>query len=41
MGELAPIVDGRGGGKPEHARGAGNDPSKVGELLAKAREILA
>ena len=40
MQELAPIVGGRGGGKPEMARGAGNDPSKVPDLLEKARELL-
>ncbi len=40
MAQLAPIVGGRGGGKPEHARGAGTDPSKTGDLLAKARELL-
>ncbi|MEM7014181.1 MAG: DHHA1 domain-containing protein, partial [Verrucomicrobiota bacterium] len=39
--ELAPIVDGRGGGKPEMARGAGADASKVGELLDAARGKFA
>lgn len=40
MGELAPIIGGRGGGKPEMARGAGNDGSKIDELQAKAKELL-
>ncbi len=38
--ELAPIVGGRGGGKPEMARGAGTEPGKAGELLARAEELL-
>jgi alanyl-tRNA synthetase len=41
MKELAPIVGGRGGGKPELARGAGTEPGKVGELLDAARRQLA
>ena len=41
MSELTPIIDGGGGGKPERARGAGNDPSKTADLLAKAKELLA
>lgn len=41
MKELAPIVGGRGGGKPELARGAGSEPAKVGELLDAARRRLA
>lgn len=40
MRELAPIVGGKGGGKPEMARGAGSDPSKVDELLEAARKKL-
>jgi alanyl-tRNA synthetase len=41
MKELAPIVGGRGGGKPELARGAGTNPGAVEELLAAARRQLA
>jgi alanyl-tRNA synthetase len=41
MGELAPLVNGRGGGKAEMARGAGSDPSGVEALLAKSRELIA
>jgi alanyl-tRNA synthetase len=38
--ELAPIVDGRGGGKPEMARGAGSNSARLGEMLEAARERL-
>jgi len=37
---IAPIVGGKGGGRPEFARGGGKDPSKLDEALAKARELL-
>ena len=37
---LAPIVGGRGGGKPEMARGAGDDPRKIGDLLVAARQMF-
>jgi len=40
IGELGPLVGGKGGGKPEMARGAGNDPSGIPALLAKARELV-
>ncbi len=40
MQELAPIVGGRGGGKPEMARGAGDDPSQIVAFLEKARALL-
>jgi alanyl-tRNA synthetase len=38
---IAPLVGGKGGGKPDNARGGGKDPSKLDEALAKARELLA
>jgi alanyl-tRNA synthetase len=38
--EIAPIVGGKGGGRPENAQGAGKDTSKIAEALAKARELL-
>jgi alanyl-tRNA synthetase len=38
--QIAPIVGGKGGGKPDSARGGGKDTSKLDEALAKAREIL-
>jgi alanyl-tRNA synthetase len=39
--QIAPIVGGKGGGRPESAQGAGKDGSKIGEALAKARELLS
>jgi alanyl-tRNA synthetase len=39
--EIAPIVGGKGGGRPENAQGAGNDPAKLEEALAKAKRLLA
>jgi alanyl-tRNA synthetase len=38
--EVAPIVDGKGGGRPEGAQGAGKDATKIGEALARARELI-
>jgi len=38
---IAPIVGGKGGGKPDNARGGGKDASKLDEALAKARTLLA
>jgi alanyl-tRNA synthetase len=39
--EVAPIVGGGGGGKPQMARAGGRDPSKLPEALDRARELLA
>ena len=39
--QIAPIVGGKGGGRPESAQGAGKDASKIAEALAKARELLS
>ncbi|KAF5407050.1 MAG: DHHA1 domain protein [Candidatus Udaeobacter sp.] len=39
--EIAPIVGGKGGGRPQNAQGAGKDASKIAEALAKARELLS
>jgi alanyl-tRNA synthetase len=38
---IAPIVGGKGGGRPENAQGGGTDPSKIDDALAKARELLS
>jgi alanyl-tRNA synthetase len=38
--QIAPIVGGKGGGRPENARGAGKDPSKIDEALSKARTLF-
>jgi alanyl-tRNA synthetase len=37
---IAPIVGGKGGGKPDNARGGGKDATKVDEALAKAKSLL-
>jgi alanyl-tRNA synthetase len=37
---IAPIVGGKGGGRPDNARGGGRDASKLNEALTKASEIL-
>ena len=39
--ELAPIIGGRGGGKPELAQAGGSDFDKAEELFAALREKLA
>ncbi|HMJ07240.1 MAG TPA: DHHA1 domain-containing protein, partial [Chthoniobacterales bacterium] len=39
--KIAPIVDGKGGGRPDSARGAGKDASKIADALAQAREMIA
>jgi len=39
--QIAPIVGGKGGGKPDNARGGGKDAGKLNEALAKAKALLA
>jgi alanyl-tRNA synthetase len=39
--QIAPIVGGKGGGRPESAQGAGKDASKINEALTRARELLS
>jgi alanyl-tRNA synthetase len=39
--QIAPIIGGKGGGRPENAQGAGKDASKINEALTKARELLS
>jgi len=34
-------VGGKGGGKPDNARGGGKDPSGLAAALQKARELIA
>ena len=36
---IAPIVGGKGGGKPDNARGGGKDAGKLDEALAKAKSL--
>ncbi|HEX8280706.1 MAG TPA: alanine--tRNA ligase-related protein, partial [Chthoniobacterales bacterium] len=37
---IAPIVGGKGGGRPDNARGAGKDTAKIDDALAHARTLL-
>ncbi len=37
---IAPIVGGKGGGKPDNARGGGRDSTKLDEALAKAKSLI-
>ncbi|NBR86259.1 MAG: hypothetical protein EBS84_14845 [Proteobacteria bacterium] len=37
---IAPIVGGKGGGKPDNARGGGKDAAKLDEALAKVKTLL-
>lgn len=38
--EIAPIVGGGGGGRPQMAQAGGKDPAKLDEALAKATELI-
>jgi alanyl-tRNA synthetase len=38
--EIAPIVDGGGGGRPQMAQAGGKDPGKIGDALARAAELI-
>jgi len=38
--QLAPIVGGGGGGRPDFAEAGGKDPSKIGEMLAESRKLV-
>jgi alanyl-tRNA synthetase len=39
--QLAPIVGGKGGGRPESAQGGGTDADKIGNLLGEAQRLLS
>ena len=41
IGAVAPLVGGKGGGKPDGARGGGRDASGLQAALAKAKELIA
>jgi alanyl-tRNA synthetase len=41
VSQIAPIVGGKGGGRPELAQAGGTDPSKIGDALARAVELVA
>ncbi|HEU6447039.1 MAG TPA: alanine--tRNA ligase [Verrucomicrobiae bacterium] len=38
--QIAPIVGGKGGGKPDNARGGGKDAGKLDEALAKVKTLF-
>jgi alanyl-tRNA synthetase len=38
--QIAPIVGGKGGGKPDNARGGGKDATKLEEALARVKVLL-
>jgi alanyl-tRNA synthetase len=38
--EIAPIVGGGGGGRPDFAEAGGKDPSKIDELITKAPDLI-
>jgi len=38
--EIAPIVSGAGGGRPQMAQAGGKDPSKIDDALARASELI-
>jgi len=38
--QIAPLVGGKGGGRPDNARGGGKDAAKLDEALAKVRSLL-
>ncbi|HVN86947.1 MAG TPA: alanine--tRNA ligase [Candidatus Binatia bacterium] len=40
IGQLAPIVGGRGGGRPELAQAGGKDPARIGDALKAARAMF-
>ncbi|HSV99917.1 MAG TPA: alanine--tRNA ligase [Sedimentisphaerales bacterium] len=39
--QIAPIVDGGGGGKPQLAQAGGKNPARIDEALSKAGEMIA
>jgi alanyl-tRNA synthetase len=39
--ETAPLVGGKGGGRPELAQGGGGDATKIDEALTRAKELLS
>jgi alanyl-tRNA synthetase len=38
--EVAPVVGGGGGGKPDMAQAGGKDPSQIGAAVEKASQVL-
>ena len=40
MKEIAPLVDGKGGGKPEMAKGSGANPAGIDAALVAAKDWI-
>ncbi|NLA40965.1 MAG: hypothetical protein GX874_06095, partial [Smithella sp.] len=38
--EIAPVVGGGGGGRPQMAQAGGKDPGKLPEAMEKAKEMV-
>jgi alanyl-tRNA synthetase len=38
--EIAPIVDGGGGGRPQMAQAGGKNPKRINDALKKAAELI-
>ena len=38
--ELAPLIGGGGGGRPDFAEAGGKDPSGIDQVLARAKELV-
>jgi alanyl-tRNA synthetase len=38
--ELAPVVGGKGGGRPDFAEAGGKDPAKIAEMLVESRKLV-
>ncbi len=41
IGQIAPIVGGKGGGRPDFAQAGGKDPSKIPVALSRAIELIS
>ncbi len=41
VGQIAPLVGGKGGGRPELAQAGGSDPSQIDAALARAVELVS
>jgi alanyl-tRNA synthetase len=39
--QIAPVVGGGGGGRPDFAEAGGKDASKIGEMLTAAKRVVA